>query len=132
MGAMRKMLSIKIFDVLDSIASKHDIKAGEWALQSDLPQSRISELRAISKEYQKSGNTSRLGRLFTIHKCTLLVSGLQKILGRPVVRKEILEMIAKMENRKERLMLMLLVSSDLQDEQLEMYMKAMLQIENEK
>jgi len=120
-------IKIDVFNFLDQINIKHGIKTKDWAKASGIESPRISELRLIFKK----GSNEEVGRAFGVGKCSALINGLIKILGGGVVRNELLEKLHENEDIQERLLIMVLSLSGVQNEQAEMYLSALLGMNEE-
>ena len=122
-------LSIAIFEALDQVAKAHKVKLEDWARSSNAYQARISELRRIAKNPNKK---KEVGRAVSIEKVYGLYEGLRKQLGDDLVNKELQKIIKRLKTRKERLLLMCLMTPDEKSEKkVEMFLKEVLNIEEE-
>lgn len=116
-------LNIQVFNVLDSIAEAYGHNDYDWALHafgSRQYQSRISEIRNKNK---KEGTT---GRAFSYSKCVSLVIGLQKLIGRDVLEKELKQRLDKIDSAKERMILMVLALPEKKEKTTEIYLREVL------
>ena len=128
---MRLTISIHIFEILDSIILKHGIKMKDWATASGLPQPRISELRRLYELDRDGKDQGEVGRIFSLQKCAALVDGLRTLLGGDMLQQELLEKLQAANDKKEKLILMVLALSDTQDDQAELYLQALLKTKGE-
>lgn len=111
------VVNINIFNALDDIRDKHNIRAGEWAKVAwgrKIFQSRLSELR--------SGK-----RPFTYKKCVILTGALRQIIGDKNMAKALLELIKKSDQVDERMILYCLAIPDADKPATEMYLKAVVE-----
>ena len=118
------ILNLEQFGVLDAIAHKYNVKAGDWAEASGGPINdiaRISELRRMLTLYKEGMDPAAVGRAWTYDKCAALVNGLKKLIGGENVRKELEKLFKKAANRKERLILKILALPEDDEAQVEMY-----------
>jgi len=111
------VVNIDIFNALDDIRDKYDVKAGEWARVAwgnKTYQTRISELR-------------NLIRPFTYKKCVTLTEALRQIIGDKNMAKALLELIKKSDQVDERMILYCLAIPDADKPATEMYLKAVVE-----
>ena len=92
-------LNIRIFGILDRIATDHDVKMKDWAAASNIEATRISELRKLYRTFEE-GKEINLGRAFSLAKCILLSEGLMRLLGEKVVKGDLLKLSASLKRRK--------------------------------
>ena len=116
------------FGILDSIAKEHKVKDIPWADAAEITNTRISEVRRMYNLYLKGMNYKVVGRSFSISKCTALVTGLKKILGGDFVKKTIFKKLSEQPNRRHRLLLMCLSLNEEDEEQVELFLKAIFQV----
>lgn len=120
-------LDLEIFDMLDTIAKSHNVPAGQWAEYAGLKYStRISELRAMVELQSKGNNPGKIGRAFTVGKCTALLNALKFILGEETVTKELLALLKKAKTEKERILLMALALPPDKEIPAKMYLESLL------
>ena len=116
-------VNIRIWDALDDIRGKHHIKYGDWAEASEMQQPRFSELKRISRAFQR-GEKNLSGRAFTVQKCCAMIAGLRKLLGDSVVQKELFDKCSKEEDIDVRLVCMMAALDLNEKQQVEMFLKA--------
>lgn len=125
------VVPIEIFNVLDKIRERNKIKDGEWAKNIDseklYPQSRISELRRVNNlTLLGESTTDTVGRAFSVQKCLLLTRSLMKIVGERVVRKELLKVLETVKDKKERMMLLILLLPEKTEDQILLYLESVV------
>jgi len=122
-------INILIFEALDAIAKEHNVKDIAWAKESGLQYSpRISELRRKLMLHRGGEDVTVVGRSFDIIKCAALLDGLKKIVGGQGVKKELYEKTQNYGNRQQRILLLCLALDDEEEEQAEMYLKALCKV----
>jgi len=94
-------LPIRFFEILDEIRETHQIQYQAWAEASGLENPRISELKTLA-----SGTP--INRALSLVKFVKLLSGLDKILGGDIVKKEMASRLQKAGTVDEKIMLLTL------------------------
>ena len=121
------ILDIEIFGMLDTIRQNHGISAIKWASACDIKHpARITELRIIFDKSKAGLDYSSVGRAFSIKKCQSLIEGLKFILGDNLVKKELLKLAEKCSDGGQRLLLLCLALNEEDQEQVELFLKALL------
>ncbi|HUS89198.1 MAG TPA: hypothetical protein VMW91_07515 [Desulfosporosinus sp.] len=128
---MNKTVDIKLFDVLLDIADYHGVSYGDWAEASQTHQSRISELKKISRMMKLGRNHKDVGRAVSIVKIHALYNGLAKILGENVVTNDLKKVIDSVKTTKDRILLLSIMTPKEKEQQLELYLRALNEIERE-
>lgn len=122
-------IDIYVFGCLDTVAKAHRITDLVWAKESGLKYSpRISELRRMFELSEKGVNHRQVGRSFDIKKCSALINGLKVLIGGLSVKKELIKLIKNNKDRRQRLMLMCLALDEDDEEQVELFLKAIFQV----
>ena len=115
------ILKLTVFEVLDEVATRLRVNDTMWAKVSGIgASSRISEFRLKAK-HMRDGNidgAKAVGRAFSVVKCKQLVDALKRICGDELVKKEIVDLLNKVETTKERIILIALVLDKEDDEEL--------------
>jgi hypothetical protein len=122
------ILNMKVFEVLDEVATRHRVSDTLWAKESGLKyQPRIAELRkkAELERIGDAGGMKDVGRAFSVTKCKSLLDALKRIVGSNIVNKEILNLIDRVDSMKEKNMLMLLSMDEDEDVQFHQILMAM-------
>lgn len=91
-----------------------------------MPQSRISELRRISRHNCDPDIIKQVGRACSLDKISSLLSGLTNLFGGEYVKKEILRRLDQAKNDKERNLIMVLLLDDNHDKELKVILEGML------
>lgn len=86
--------------MLDQIRDRYEIQAQQWAEAAEMQNPRITELR---KKYRNP--ELPIDRAFSFVKCVALLRGLIKILGGETVAKELQEVLKKIKDQDQRLIL---------------------------
>ena len=116
-----------MFPFLDAVRQKHGVTDVLWAEQSGLKYgSRISELRRISTLHLEGDDTRKVGRAMSPAKCVLLLNGLVSVLGWTTVAKDLLQEIKKSKSGKERLLMLVLLLDEQDEEQIEAHIRALV------
>jgi hypothetical protein len=121
-------VNIKLFEILDEIwlRSKGDRNNVEWAEASDMPLSRISELRRLARHKFDMDAVKQVGRACSLDKISSLLSGLINIFGGEFVKKEILRRLDQAKTDKERNLIMVLLLDNGHDKELRVILEGML------
>ena len=123
------ILDITTFDLFDSIREKYQIKDIDWAMQSGLKySSRISEARRMARLFGEGKDPATVGRAFPVKKCIMLFNGLKKIIGGKNLAKEMLEILKRTTDRKQRIIILSLLLEEGQEVAAEMFLINLLQI----
>ena len=121
------ILDITIFELFDVIREKHKIKDVDWAIEAGLKySSRISEARKMLRLYREGKDPSIVGRAFPAGKCVTLFKGLQKIIGAKELTKEMLELLERTTDRKQRIIILSLLLEEGQEVAVEMFLVNLL------
>jgi len=115
------ILNMAVFEVLDEVKRRVRISDTLWAKESGLGhQPRIYELRQKAKlaKEGKRFEADSVGRAFSVTKCKHLIDALKRIAGADLVKKEIMDLIDKVESDQERNILVLLTLSEKKQKQL--------------
>ncbi len=122
------ILSMRVFEVLDEVATRHRVSDTLWAKESGLRhQPRINELRKKA-EFERLGDVDGakdIGRSFSVAKCREMLDALKRIIGADIVNKEILNLIDRVKTAKEQNILLLLVMDEAEDDQFNKILRAM-------
>jgi hypothetical protein len=122
------ILSMRVFEVLDEVATRHRVSDTLWARESGLKyQPRVNELRKKAK-LERQGDSKGMkdvGRAFSVTKCKGMLDALKRIIGADIVNKEILNLIERVTTTKEKNMLLMLAMDDQEDEQFHKILMAM-------
>jgi hypothetical protein len=94
-------IPIRFFEILDDIREVHGIQYQEWAKQSGIENPRISELKTLAAG-------TPINRALSLEKFFRLLSGLDKILGGDIVKKEMAARLQKAGTVDEKIMLLTL------------------------
>jgi len=131
-------VKIEIFEALDSIYKKYkkdfNITYESWADAAwgdKSKQSRISELRRKAR-LRREGYEDAIGRAFSFQKCTALLNGLMKIIGRDLMSKELIKLLDKAKSSKERMLLLVMAMDEPDEAHSEMYLKRVVLKEHDK
>jgi hypothetical protein len=81
---------IKLFECLDEVAKRHNIKTLEWANAANIRRGDIYDLRNLSENPHED-----IGRACTVEKINKLVSGLKLLVGGNVTKNELRHCIEK-------------------------------------
>jgi len=121
-------VDIKLFDILDEIwhKTKGDRNDTDWADAADMPLSRISELRRISRHKSDPSIIKQVGRACSLDKISCLLSGSIFLLGGENVKKEILRRLDQAKTDKERNLIMVLLLDDSHNKELRVILEGML------
>lgn len=118
------IMPLKMFTYLDEIRERHNVSDVDWAKAVDLLPPRISEIRRMAK----ASTRIHIGRAFSTGKFTLLLNGLRGILGVDIVKREMLQLVERVDGVEQKIMLLMAATGDLTDEQknqLLLYLKAL-------
>ena len=91
-------MDIRLFTLLNDIATKHGVSQLQWAAASGIPQPRISEFVRQSKG-EKNRQQSRY---FTLSRYISLYHGLRVLLGEATLKKAIIDKAGKETAKKMR------------------------------
>lgn len=121
---MKIPLSVNSFAILDDIATMNGVKAIDWAIASGVKYaSRISDWRKIRDLEAQGEDSSSIPRAFTMETLEMLLSGLDKILGREFVRKELRKRLSMAKSLDEQNLILMLTAPSTRKADINLYLK---------
>jgi len=122
-------INLEIFGCLNDIRKTYGITGVQWVAACDIKYpARLTELTIMLENQRNKQHDEKVGRAFSIHKCQSLIAGLKNLLGGEIVKKELFKFVERYPDRDQRILLMCLALDEKDQEQVELFLKAILKI----